>query len=218
MSRFMDSLSTIVSSTRDDDSIGDHSNNTQMFDTIWPAYEDFNNSDDIDTFLLDQDSSDDDDENVINRCLACNVNMGEQNPRQYCAKTYCREDPRPRYDVLVAEADELLVDICHGQYAIARSYRGDHYGYNDLSISSSIHCQQQRLDALIQSISDKREVLAANCRQRYAMCIRYPSLSARTQSLCGKNIEAARDVLGDLFGYRLHATAGHETKRALFNE
>lgn len=25
----------------------------------------------------------------VNRCLKCKVDMGQQNPRQYCAKTHC---------------------------------------------------------------------------------------------------------------------------------
>ena len=25
----------------------------------------------------------------INRCIICNVDLGEHNPRQYCCKTYC---------------------------------------------------------------------------------------------------------------------------------
>ena len=27
--------------------------------------------------------------NMVNRCLECGIDMGESNPRQYCAKTYC---------------------------------------------------------------------------------------------------------------------------------
>lgn len=28
---------------------------------------------------------------MINRCIECGQDMGQSNPRQYCAKTYCAE-------------------------------------------------------------------------------------------------------------------------------
>lgn len=31
----------------------------------------------------------------MNRCLVCNVDMGDQNPRQLCGKTHCRAGPLP---------------------------------------------------------------------------------------------------------------------------
>jgi hypothetical protein len=30
-----------------------------------------------------------DDNECINRCIKCGIDMGESNPRQYCGKTYC---------------------------------------------------------------------------------------------------------------------------------
>jgi len=45
------------------------------------------NTDDlIDIDINDIDNIDDD---IINRCLGCGIDMGECNPRQYCCKTYC---------------------------------------------------------------------------------------------------------------------------------
>ena len=34
----------------------------------------------------------DEEEPVINRCIVCGIDMGEDNPRQYCEKTYCPEE------------------------------------------------------------------------------------------------------------------------------
>ena len=28
---------------------------------------------------------------IVNRCVECNVDMGDENPRQLCGKTYCYE-------------------------------------------------------------------------------------------------------------------------------
>jgi hypothetical protein len=28
-------------------------------------------------------------DDLINKCLACGIDMGDCNPRQYCGKTYC---------------------------------------------------------------------------------------------------------------------------------
>jgi hypothetical protein len=32
---------------------------------------------------------------VINRCIGCNTDLGESNPRQYCGKTHCLFDDYP---------------------------------------------------------------------------------------------------------------------------
>jgi len=33
----------------------------------------------------------------VNRCVVCRVDMGQQNPRQYCAKTHCANAPFSEY-------------------------------------------------------------------------------------------------------------------------
>lgn len=33
------------------------------------------------------------DDGIISRCVVCDVDMGECNPRQYCRKTYCEKYP-----------------------------------------------------------------------------------------------------------------------------
>jgi hypothetical protein len=35
--------------------------------------------------------TEDEEDPVINRCIVCGIDMGEDNPRQYCEKTYCPE-------------------------------------------------------------------------------------------------------------------------------
>lgn len=31
---------------------------------------------------------------MVNKCIVCGIDIGEDNPRQYCAKTYCAEYER----------------------------------------------------------------------------------------------------------------------------
>ena len=33
----------------------------------------------------------------VNRCVECKVDMGQMNPRQYCAKTHCANAPFSEY-------------------------------------------------------------------------------------------------------------------------
>lgn len=35
--------------------------------------------------------TEDEEDPAINRCIVCGIDMGEDNPRQYCEKTYCPE-------------------------------------------------------------------------------------------------------------------------------
>lgn len=30
---------------------------------------------------------------IVNRCVCCGVDMGSTNPRQYCRKSYCENEP-----------------------------------------------------------------------------------------------------------------------------
>ncbi len=34
---------------------------------------------------------------MVNRCIECGVDMGQSNPRQYCAKTHCANAPLDDY-------------------------------------------------------------------------------------------------------------------------
>lgn len=34
---------------------------------------------------------------TVNRCVECKIDMGEMNPRQYCAKTHCANSPFNEY-------------------------------------------------------------------------------------------------------------------------
>jgi hypothetical protein len=34
---------------------------------------------------------------AVNRCIECGVDMGQSNPRQYCAKTHCANAPFDEY-------------------------------------------------------------------------------------------------------------------------
>ena len=34
---------------------------------------------------------------TVNRCVECKVDMGQMNPRQYCAKTHCANAPFSEY-------------------------------------------------------------------------------------------------------------------------
>lgn len=34
---------------------------------------------------------------TVNRCIECKVDMGQSNPRQYCAKTHCANAPFDEY-------------------------------------------------------------------------------------------------------------------------
>jgi hypothetical protein len=34
---------------------------------------------------------------TVNRCVECHVDMGQSNPRQYCAKTHCSNAPLDDY-------------------------------------------------------------------------------------------------------------------------
>jgi len=34
---------------------------------------------------------------TVNRCVECKVDMGQMNPRQYCAKTHCANAPFTEY-------------------------------------------------------------------------------------------------------------------------
>jgi hypothetical protein len=43
-------------------------------------------------YVMEHLSYDTEEEPVINRCIVCGVDMGEDNPRQYCEKTYCPEE------------------------------------------------------------------------------------------------------------------------------
>lgn len=33
----------------------------------------------------------------VNRCVECKIDMGQMNPRQYCAKTHCANAPFSEY-------------------------------------------------------------------------------------------------------------------------
>jgi hypothetical protein len=43
-------------------------------------------------YVMEHLSYDTEEEPVINRCIVCGVDIGEDNPRQYCEKTYCPEE------------------------------------------------------------------------------------------------------------------------------
>ena len=43
----------------------------------------------INTEIIDNYNIDDNEEQFINRCVLCNIDIGFYNPRQYCKKTYC---------------------------------------------------------------------------------------------------------------------------------
>jgi len=40
----------------------------------------------------DDDSDADDDVEITNRCISCNCDLGANNGRQYCCKTYCPDE------------------------------------------------------------------------------------------------------------------------------
>jgi hypothetical protein len=52
-----------------------------------------NDIDILSAAIYGSDNSDvDSDSKIINRCICCNIDIGANNPRQYCNKTYCPED------------------------------------------------------------------------------------------------------------------------------
>lgn len=44
----------------------------------------------INTEIIENCNIDDNEEQFINRCVLCNIDIGFCNPRQYCGKSYCK--------------------------------------------------------------------------------------------------------------------------------
>lgn len=47
---------------------------------------------------------------IINRCVKCGIDMGENNPRQLCSKTWCSAIPKPEITVVLPTDKGLLPD------------------------------------------------------------------------------------------------------------
>jgi hypothetical protein len=59
---------------------------------LYSGHYSFEGFDDEDNYLLEKEFAHDNFDLHVNRCVICGIDMGPENPRQLCRKTYCEND------------------------------------------------------------------------------------------------------------------------------